>query len=535
MNRDWIQRLPFFIDPNLRSSDKDLFKQITQDLEERQIEWVEELSRFERDSVLPSTFLLSSDTDLDPEIGDGDKTLIFGGSNMSIFGKKSFGGENHSINAFDDWKRFISSSQKVYGDNFRSAAQALLDESLAYFKSLLKGKDLLNLGEFEKGVSEIEEKLLGALTLEEVQEQLPKLSQEILGRSFSLLSEARAYGVDQKTLPLKRGGEFFYLSWDWQAQESLPLRIYSLMEDILGRSIGESGGVGFLEDMQHILSELTLPIALFNPNLELVLHNASFLRLNLSAKNCLNLENDQQFNHEEELYRARRHSLKQSGYELFSFFPVREFLGGSSSPSSEELGIISSSIAHELNNPLAGVSGALDVVLLDDHPEELELRLREMKAGVSRCKKLVETFLGFSKLGAKNQRGEALYDIESCLNSAMELIRFRLIENNVSLETRFERRKEFSAEFNPHVMSMTIYLMLGDLLTSFGHQKLVAGDRSASFNLRFHEDKRSLTLSSAENLGLGKEFLNSKLLTHLLEIHHLGIDSSPEAIRLYCL
>ncbi len=54
----------------------------------------------------------------------------------------------------------------------------------------------------------------------------------------------------------------------------------------------------------------------------------------------------------------------------------------------------------------------------------------------------------------------------------MELIRFRLIENNISLVPNFEQKARFAKAFNPHVLSMTVYLVIGDLLTGFGHHNL---------------------------------------------------------------
>ena len=64
------------------------------------------------------------------------------------------------------------------------------------------------------------------------------------------------------------------------------------------------------------------------------------------------------------------------------------------SVSSEELGIISSSIAHELNNPLGGILAGLSVLLLEDLEMENRLSLEEMKRGTERCRQLINIFLG---------------------------------------------------------------------------------------------------------------------------------------------
>lgn len=537
MNPKWVQRLLFFIDPKLRSFDKDLFKYVTQDIEEKGIFWTDDLSLVQRDLILPCTFILSSDTSLEPEIQSNDKTLVFGDSNMSIFGRRDFPGDNHVINSSQDWKRFNASIAGIYHKDFQEAAKHVFEESLSLFKMMVKRGNAFDFTEDTEKYSRFEEQVFGLLNLEQVKDALPKLSKELGAATFFLKEGPSCYGRGLKTLPLK-GKLDLYLCWKGEASESMALRIYSVIEDVLSREESEEEGAGSFEDMQIILSELPMPLALFDRNSELVLHNPKFINLNLSAKSALNFEDDEQFSHGGELYRAKRIPLTESGFLLFTFIPVKEFLGESASPSSEELGIISSSIAHELNNPLGGVSGALDVLMLDEHPSETLQSLKDMKAGVLRCKKLVETFLGFSKIEANKQKAQSAYSIQACLDSAMELIRFRLIENNMSVEVHFEAIEGFAPEFNPHVMSMTFYLILGDLLTGFGHQKLIAGDRSACLQLKFIEERRSLSFASynssnssnssnlsSESLELGEEFLKSKLLGHLLDIQHLKVVS----------
>lgn len=530
MKPDWQEKLPFFIDPKLRSFDKDLFRSVSLDLESKGIPWVEDLSLLPEPGLLSSTFLLVSDTTLEPSIRKEDKTLVFGSANMSIFGKREFSGENFFMNSEKDWKNFFARMPEIYGPGVDKAEADLLEQSLANFRSLVKRGAQRNFTAQASAFEILEEELFGALEMSHVWEVLPKLTKDLLGRSFELVTSGQAFGKGGKTLPFQAADSLF-LWWEAEAEEELVLRLYSILEDILARDTGTAGKAGHLEDMQNIVSELPIPLALFNKNTELVLHNTAFIRLNLSAKNVLALQDGQQFNLDGELYRSKLEILPESDFFLYVFIPVREFLGQESSSSSEELGIISSSIAHELNNPLGGISGALDVLLLDEHPEEIEQRLREMKAGVSRCKKLVETFLGFSKLDATKTAGQTT-SLESCLGSAMELIRFRLIENNVGIETEFEQKKPFKRSFNPHVMSMTIYLMLGDLLTSFGHQKLVVRERSAVFQVSFRVEESSLVFSTPEKLGLGKDFLESKLLNHLLDIQNLKVESSAEEIKL---
>lgn len=535
MSLDWRGRLSFYIDPKLRSLDKELFRAVIQTLEDSGSTWSEREEEMERDPVLPATYFLSADSSFSPTLRPGDKVLLVGAENMSIFGKREFNGQELRIRSAKDWKRFYKGLEKTYSAAFEAAEKDLIRLGQDEFKRLLKKAASFS---FEKSsaMQELEEDLLGELTFEDVRARLPKATEEILGASYFALSAPQAWGSELSLLPFtaKRTDSFF-LAWEGEPKAQECLWIYSLLEDIAAREFGPSLQDGKWEDVQTVISDLPLPLALFNKRDELVLHNALFIKLNLSAKSCLALEDEAQFNHEKELYRTKRQKLEAGDYELFTFFPVGEFLGAKASSSSEELGIISSSVAHELNNPLGGVSGALDVILLDPHPPEREQSLRDMKAGVLRCKKLVETFLGFSKLEAQKTGQAQERDVESCLSSAMDLIRFRLIENNISMETKFSRVAEFKPAYNPHVLAMTLYLALSELLTEFGHQKLVSGDRSAHFQTRFKEESFSLSLSWEDEARLGEAFLKSKLFKHLLEIQGLSAQSRNGGLALVTL
>ncbi len=280
--------------------------------------------------------------------------------------------------------------------------EELLNSALKNFKALVKrGKTF----DFESKAPELEDfetEIYSALERDDISDILSRHSKGFMGASFALLEAPSASAQDPRgLLPLKRGEDIVFLKYAGAPKDEMILKVYSALEDVYKRQAPESNIEGRFEDMEFVISGLPIPLALFNRQQELALHNPAFVKLNLSVKNCLALEDGRQFNQQGELYRCSRKRLKRSDYELFTFLPVKEFLGESSTPSSEELGIISSSIAHELNNPLGGVSGALDVLLLDEHKGDIKERLQEMKGGVLRCKKLVETFLGFSKLEAK--------------------------------------------------------------------------------------------------------------------------------------
>ena len=63
------------------------------------------------------------------------------------------------------------------------------------------------------------------------------------------------------------------------------------------------------------------------------------------------------------------------------------------SAKSAELGIISSSIAHELNNPIAGVQALLQTLQIQDKNNNLSEDLKEMSLAIQRCSHIIDQLL----------------------------------------------------------------------------------------------------------------------------------------------
>ncbi|MBG60792.1 MAG: hypothetical protein CMJ16_10065 [Peredibacter sp.] len=536
MSPNWVQNLKFFLDPQLKVFDKEFYREVVQDFESLALDWCENLDELTQDENLPNIFLLLSDTSTEPSVRESDHVLLFGSSNMSLFGKKEFEGVVRNINETADWKDFLESVSSLFANSFHKALNSLVSDSQKNLKKLSRVVSKSNMDRIEDQIQEVEAELFGQPSFYQSVESAQRIAKDFLGIEVSLLQAPSAYKSHKNILLAGMlDGNPIFLCWSYHDKELETLWFFSLIEDLLEAASIKLKKETSLEDLQIILSDLPVALALFNKKDELILHNPMFFQLNLSSKQCLGLENGEQFTQSGELYRAQIIELEKQDSRLFYFIPIKEFLGESSSPSSEELGIITSSIAHELNNPLGGISGALDVILLDEHSSDIEQRLHEMKAGVARCKKLVETFLGFSKLHAASVSKDESYSIRACMDSAVDLIRFRLIENNIKLEASFSTERMVSFNYNPHVLSMTLYLMLGDLLTNFGHQKLVANDRSATFDFEVVERETSLEIKTKGSLKLGEDFLSSKLLNHLLDIQGLSVETRPHSVFLKSL
>lgn len=120
-----------------------------------------------------------------------------------------------------------------------------------------------------------------------------------------------------------------------------------------------------------------------------------------------------------------------------------------------ELGTIGSSIAHELNNPLAGMLSYLQLLLMDaEKGTEFFDDLKEMEAATLRCKDIVQSLLGFSRKQTLNQRIEL--DLNDLISKAVQLVelksRFKKVDISVESKVEFA---SFNGDQNSLVQALT--------------------------------------------------------------------------------
>ncbi|MCK5883078.1 MAG: hypothetical protein KAG61_05265 [Bacteriovoracaceae bacterium] len=278
---------------------------------------------------------------------------------------------------------------------------------------------------------------------------------------------------------------------------------------------------------EEVFGLIPLPVSLISPEGELLLHNKEFLKLGILPGQCLSFNDGQEFEKEQNVYKVHRVDLdrEDSPFHLFSFSSAEVVLKKREKAiSSEQLGIISSSIAHELNNPIGGILAALSLVELEDWWDDDSLHtITEMRKSAERCKKLVQVFLGFSRTAGHNLAFGS-NDFESAFEQALSLVRFRMIESDVMLEVeRVETGLKYNKEVNPAVVSMVFYLILSEVMTSISHRKLVAGECSSSISGKLYQYDDRVELEFDKNLDFADRINNSKLIGQLVDMEGQGL------------
>ncbi|MGB0452696.1 MAG: histidine kinase dimerization/phospho-acceptor domain-containing protein [Bacteriovoracaceae bacterium] len=200
--------------------------------------------------------------------------------------------------------------------------------------------------------------------------------------------------------------------------------------------------------------------------------------------------------------------------------------------SNEELGIVCSSIAHELNNPIGGILNSIQVleILESFAADEVEL-LKEMKDSMNRCRDLVELFLGFVK---KNIQSKEDVNIENGIEKALELLRPRMINDGLHLSVRIEGPQSSIHNVNHAVMVIIFYLILSEILTKASRRDLInEGIKTHGLELKAKLEEQNLIFEYQGLEQFDLEIGDSSLFRYLLNSQRLKFDFKGDRMTLY--
>ncbi len=345
---------------------------------------------------------------------------------------------------------------------------------------------------------------------------------------FKLPSEDYYLFMRFKHFDVKKDAEFIELFL------STCMRTMQILDQKLVKSDGE------IDFWKKIFSKIPYPMAVISSLGDLLIYNESFAKIGILPKECLRFKDLESAEIYQNFYKIRRIdfpiNLIQVSYFVFYTTDKNQIQKSGEKTSKkassvDELGIISSSIAHELNNPLAGILAALSLLSLEDDwsPDALS-DLEDMKSGAKRCKELVEIFLGFSKFSPS---AHTKVSIKGSLDQAINLLRFRMIESNLRLDMKYSPTLEsFSHQINASIMSMIFYLVCSELMTAFAHHRLVTQVQHGALSGEVLEFSNQIVLKLDEDFEYEDKIAQSKLIQHLLIFEKLEVNFLKQEIRL---
>jgi len=100
------------------------------------------------------------------------------------------------------------------------------------------------------------------------------------------------------------------------------------------------------------------------------------------------------------------------------------------------LGTLTSGVAHEINNPLTGIIGYTEMLLMHDNDEKTKKYLGKVFDSAIRCKRIVENMLTFSRQTPALKSPENLNDI---IDKTIELHEYWLRNTNIEVIKNYDK------------------------------------------------------------------------------------------------
>ena len=164
------------------------------------------------------------------------------------------------------------------------------------------------------------------------------------------------------------------------------------------------------------------------------------------------------------------------------------------------VGLLVSGVAHELNNPLAGVVGYSQLLLKSDCDERVRRGLEKINREAERCKKIVQNLQTFAR---KHKPQKDYVGVNGILESTLELRSYQLKVDNIVVQSDLDADlPKTMADFH-QLQQVFLNLIIN------GHQAMVASGKGGRITLRSRrrEDWISVQIEDSgpgippENLG----------------------------------
>lgn len=100
------------------------------------------------------------------------------------------------------------------------------------------------------------------------------------------------------------------------------------------------------------------------------------------------------------------------------------------------IGTLTSGVAHEINNPLTGIIGYTEMMLMNDQTEGTKQQLEKVYRSALRCRDIVQNMLTFSRQSSSRNTPE---DINEVIDKTIELHEYRLKSTNIEIVRNYNK------------------------------------------------------------------------------------------------
>jgi two-component system NtrC family sensor kinase len=169
-----------------------------------------------------------------------------------------------------------------------------------------------------------------------------------------------------------------------------------------------------------------------------------------------------------------------------------------------ELGLIGGSIAHELNNPLAGLITFIQMLKQDvqsDKNTSLASDLEEMEKSALRCKEIIQNLLSFSR---KSNDKKEKFHFSDLINKAIRIIQIKTKPLGIEISFSTQVKDDF-IEGHENPLTQSLVNIMQNALDAISERQKIDKKFNPLIEIELSQDTSNFYLDILDNgIGLGK-------------------------------
>lgn len=187
----------------------------------------------------------------------------------------------------------------------------------------------------------------------------------------------------------------------------------------------------------------------------------------------------------------------------------------------KELGLISSSIAHELNNPLGGIISYLQILQMELSKEHyLQTELKDMNLAAQRMKQIIENLLIFSRRPGTQEKETIL--LKDLLTESLKMNELSFKIENVKVVVQLDQLLEAITVTRSNFRD-SLNLIFNFFIEGLRRVRMQKNTQTGLIEVKFSQDQINFYLDLQSNIGpLNNEQKNKNI--YFLVIHKSLID-----------